>query len=73
MAIYNNKGKMIGGSSGAVEKIVARRVEPLTAQIKDLKNQLESLHVEHDRVLTEVESLRKTVEVLASGSLEKTD
>lgn len=69
MSMYNNKGQLIGGSIGGVEKLITEKVEPLQNQINSLENQLASLSIEHERVLTEVESLRKTVETLASESL----
>lgn len=70
MSIFNNKGKIIGGSMADAEKVIAKKVEALQTQMDDLQNQLSSLKIEHERVLGEVESLRKTVETLASESLE---
>lgn len=70
MSIFNNKGKIIGGSMADAEKLISRKVEALQTQMSNLENQLSSLRIEHERVLEEVESLRKTVETLASESLE---
>lgn len=69
MSIFNNKGKIIGGSIAA-EKLISKKVEALETQMSNLEDQLSSLRIEHERVLEEVESLRKTVEILASESLE---
>lgn len=70
MSIFNNKGKIIGGSMADAEKVISRKVEALQTQMNNLEDQLNSLRIENERVLEEVESLRKTVEILASESLE---
>lgn len=70
MSIFNNKGKIIGGSMAGAKKVISKEVATLQAQMDNLENQLTSLKIEHERVLEEVESLRKTVETLASESLE---
>lgn len=70
MSIFNNKGKIIGGSMADAEKIISKKVEALQTQMSNLEDQLSSLRIEHERVLEEVESLRKTVEILAAESLE---
>lgn len=70
MSIFNNKGKIIGGSMADAEKLISKKVEALETQMSNLEDQLSSLRIEHERVLEEVESLRKTVEILASESLE---
>ena len=70
MSIFNNKGKIIGGSMVDAEKLISKKVEALQTQMSNLEGQLSSLRIEHERVLEEVESLRKTVETLASESLE---
>ena len=70
MSIFNNKGKIIGGSMAGAKKVIAKEGAALQAQMDNLENQLTSLKIEHERVLEEVESLRKTVETLASESLE---
>lgn len=70
MSIFNNKGKIIGGSMADAEKLISKKVEALQTQMSNLEDQLSSLRIEHERVLEEVESLRKTVEILASESLE---
>lgn len=70
MSIFNNKGKIIGGSMADAEKLISKKVEALQTQMNNLEDQLSSLRIEHERVLEEVESLRKTVETLASESLE---
>ena len=69
MSIFNNKGKIIGGSMVDAEKLISKKVKALQTQMGNLEDQLSSLRIEHERVL-EVESLRKTVETLASESLE---
>lgn len=70
MSIFNNKGKIIGGSMVGVEKLISEKIEVLQTQMNNLEDQLSSLRIENERVLEEVESLRKTVEILASESLE---
>lgn len=70
MSIFNNKGKIIGGSIVDAEKLISKKVEALQTQMNNLEDQLNSLRIENERVLEEVESLRKTVEILASESLE---
>lgn len=70
MSIFNNKGKIIGGSMVGVEKLISEKIEVLQTQMNNLEDQLNSLRIENERVLEEVESLRKTVEILASESLE---
>ena len=70
MSIFNNKGKIIGGSMVGVEKLISEKIEILQTQMNNLGDQLNSLRIENERVLEEVESLRKTVEILASESLE---
>jgi len=70
MSIFNNKGKIIGGSIVDAEKLISKKIEALQTQMNNLEDQLNSLRIENERVLEEVESLRKTVEILASESLE---
>lgn len=70
MSIFNNKGKIIGGSMVGVEKLISEKIEILQTRMNNLEDQLNSLRIENERVLEEVESLRKTVEILASESLE---
>ena len=51
MSIFNNKGKIIGGSMAGAKKVISKEVAALQAQMDNLENQLNRLKIDFVKVL----------------------
>lgn len=68
MSIYNNKGQIIGATNASAEKLLNKEIAAFQTKIDEMASQLDSLKISQERVLSEVDSLRKTVEGFATNS-----
>lgn len=68
MSIYNNKGQIIGATNASAEKLLNKEIAAFQTKIDEMASQLDSLKISQERVLSEVDSLRKTVEGFAINS-----